>query len=215
MSKTEPTTPPPDRPAEYLSPYREALRQHGAGFRATLWGSREAQMLRFAVMCELVPFEGCSLLDVGCGHGDFAAYLHEAGVSFRNFIGIDAMADMIEHARERNLDRCRFHTADLLLDSSWLDTARADWITISGTLNTMESATAQRLVELCFRTAQQGVVFNFLSDRADPKWLAKDLKPARRFKTVQWLDWGLSLSPRVSFTQEYLDGHDATIVLRH
>ena len=30
-----------------------------------------------------------------------------------------------------------------------------------------------------------------------------------------WLDWALDRTSRVAFTQDYLDGHDATIVLRH
>lgn len=213
----EPTTPTDDRreTAAYLAPYRAALDRHGAGFRATLWGSRETQLLRFAVMCELAPLDGCTILDVGCGQGDFAVYLHDLGVRFRQFIGVDAMEDMIEQAKGRALERCRFSTADLLRDGSWLNAAGADWITISGTLNTMEEPTAQGLVETCFRAAQQGVIFNFLSNRAHEKWLEKNLAPARRFHTVRWIDWALTLSPNVSFTQDYLEGHDATIVVKH
>ena len=33
--------------------------------------------------------------------------------------------------------------------------------------------------------------------------------------TLAWLDWSLGLSSRVQFTQTYLDGHDATILIRH
>ena len=62
--------------------------------------------------------------------------------------------------------------------------------------------------------ATHGVVFNFLSDRCHERFADRDLTPARRFDTAAWLDWSLHQTPLVSFTQDYLDGHDATILLR-
>ena len=91
----------------------------------------------------------------------------------------------------------------------------ADFVCFSGTLNTMDDETARRLVLAGYEAAAQGVVFNFLSDRPHSKWEGRDLLPARRFDTVAWLDWVLDLGPRVSFTQDYLDGHDATVMVMH
>ena len=51
------------------------LETHGAGFGATLWGSRNAQVTRFDVMIDMTTFAECRVLDVGCGPGDFAAHL--------------------------------------------------------------------------------------------------------------------------------------------
>ena len=61
----------------YLQPYREAVERHGPSFEATLWHSVEAQALRFDVMIGLVDLDGRSVLDAGCGQGDFAARLLE------------------------------------------------------------------------------------------------------------------------------------------
>lgn len=199
----------------YLDPYREAVAKYGPGFFATLWGSREAQQLRFDVMIDLAGLDGCTILDIGCGHGDFAVRLLERNIAFTRYLGIDAMPEMIEAARGRDLARCMFEVADPIADPSILAREQPDFACISGTLNTMDDETAQSLVRRAFDGAAQGIVFNFLSDRADDAWLGKDLTPARRFDTVSWLDWGLSLSARVSFTQDYLDGHDATMLIRH
>ena len=38
---------------------------------------------------------------------------------------------------------------------------------------------------------------------------------ATSIDTVAWLDFALGLGSRVSFTQDYFDGHDATILVRH
>jgi SAM-dependent methyltransferase len=206
----------PDRAEKsYLKPYRDAVDRFGPGFEATLWNSREAQRLRFDVMADLAGLEGRTVLDVGCGHGDFAARLLERGIGFARYAGLDALPEMIEHATRRGLARCQFRSADAVADPSVLAAERADYICMSGTLNTMEETTARRLVVDAFAAAGRGVVFNFLSSRPGGEWNARDPAPARRFDPLSWLAAALALSPRVAFTQAYLDGHDATILVEH
>jgi SAM-dependent methyltransferase len=200
---------------EYLEPYRRAVQRHGASFEATLWGSREAQVLRFDVMIDMVGLDGTSLLDIGCGKGDFAARLLERAVAFDRFTGYDALPEMVAAAAARALDRCAFEVRDAVADPGCLAGPSADYICFSGTLNTMQGGQARALVAAAFDAAAQGVVFNFLSDRPDARWAARDLGPAHRFDTVKWLDWAMGRTPKVAFAQDYLDGHDATIVMRH
>ncbi len=202
--------------SEYLDPYREAVEQFGPGFPATLWMSREAQQLRFDVMIEMTDLTDRVILDAGCATGDLAEYLIERGVEFKRYVGIDAVPELIEAAKQRDLATAatEFHLADLIHNPSSLQQHEPDWVCISGTLNTMEEATARRLVSAAFDAAKQGLVFNFLSDRAPPHYLNRDIGPSRRFNTLSWLDWAMSRTSLVSFSQEYLEGHDATIVMR-
>ncbi len=199
----------------YLKPYQEAVKRHGSSFEATLWGSRSAQLLRFDIMIDLAGFEDCTVLDIGCGQGDFAARIIENQIPYKRFIGIDALPEMIEAASARNLARTEFHVKDILMDMDALGIGAPDYICFSGTLNTMEEDTARNLILAAFQAAAQGVVFNFLSNRHHARWADRALSPARRFDTVAWFDWAMTLSSRVSFTQEYLDGHDATILINH
>jgi SAM-dependent methyltransferase len=197
----------------YLQPYRQAVEQYGAGFEATLWHSAEAQTLRFDVMIGFTHLEGRTVLDVGCGPGDLAARLLERQVAFARYIGVDAVGEMIEAARGRGLERCEFVCGDAVADPALLSGGDPDYAFISGTLNTMNERTARRLVGAAFGAAARGVAFNFLSSRAHPRWRKRDTSPARRFDPVRWLDFALGLSSRVTFTQAYLDGHDATILI--
>lgn len=199
----------------YLQPYREAVQRFGAGFEATLWTNREAQVLRFDVMIDLAGFEDCVILDAGCGQGDFAARLLERNVPFSKYIGVDAMPQMIEAAERRAMPRCEFAVGDVLADPSVLSRGAPDYVCISGTLNTMDEDSARGLVGTAFEAAAQAVQFNFLSNRAHARWADQDPSPARRFDPVWWLDFCLTLSSRVSFTQAYFDGHDATIMVQH
>jgi len=200
---------------QYLSPYREAIQRFGPGFEATLWHKRESQVLRFDVMIDLVDFTGCAVVDAGCGQGDFARHLLDRDVPFARYVGIDAIDEMVQQAQLRDLPQCRFVTGDFVRDVSVIAAAQPDYVCLSGTLNTMDDDMARRLIRGAYDAAAQGVVFNYLSDRPHARFRGRDLTPARRFDTMAWLDWAFELSSRVAFTQEYLDGHDATILIRH
>ena len=204
-----------DHKQPYLQPYRKAVEKFGPGFEATLWGTKEAQQLRFEVMIELAGFEECVILDAGCGQGDFGSYLLERDVPFARYVGVDAMEEMIQTAIERGLPRCEFLVANFVSNPDIMKQVEADFVCLSGSLNTMDDDMARKLIQAAYEASAQGVIFNFLSDRPHPKWVDKDLGPARRFDTKAWLDWALGMSSRVSFTQDYLDGHDATIMIRH
>ncbi|MBX3374806.1 MAG: class I SAM-dependent methyltransferase [Phycisphaeraceae bacterium] len=204
----------PQEPS-YLAPYAAAIRASGAGFQATLWRSREGQRRRFEVFTDFVDFGGATILDIGCGPGDFAAYLLEAGVAYRSFFGVDALPEMVAAATARRLDRASFHAGDPVADPDALDGFAPDWVTCSGALNTLDEPVAVALLDRLFARGAQGLIFNFLSDRPHPQGTAGPPAPARRFSTIRLLDHALARTCRVAFRQDYLDGHDATIAMWH
>ena len=168
-------------------------------------------MLRFKAMCDFVDFKDCSILDVGCGIGDFAEYLLKRDIYFSAFHGVDAMEAMIETATKRGLTKTTFATGDVLKTADPFQ--GYDWITFSGTLNAIDESTAMKIIDDAFAASSKGVAFNFLSNQSgrDPK--KEDLSPATRFDTIAWVKHALAHTPCVDFTQSYLQGHDATIVL--
>ena len=193
-------------------PYQDAVEQFGGTFDATLWRSREGQTVRFKTFCDFVDFNNTSILDVGCGLGDFASYLIEGGISFDRFHGIDAIEEMIVSANYRNLSNCTFETIDVV---SHPESMRGfDWLTLSGTLNAMEEHKAVAIIDAAFDASACGVAFNFLSDQCGRTPSEEVLHPASRFNTNGLLAHAFQLTPFVEFTQTYLAGHDATIVLR-
>jgi tRNA (uracil-5-)-methyltransferase TRM9 len=58
-----------------------------------------------------------SILDLGCGNGQLAAYLTERG-HIGNFLGIDAAQNLVDIARQLGLPKAKFLQADLT-SSSW------------------------------------------------------------------------------------------------
>jgi SAM-dependent methyltransferase len=196
----------------YLKPYQDAAKEFGGTFKATLWRSTEGQQLRFKAFCSLVNFDHSSILDVGCGIGDFAQFLLTEDVRFKLFHGVDALDEMIQTAITKNLPKTTFSTEDVLLNP--LPSGDYDWITYSGTLNTMPEKRAMDLIDTSFKKASIGVIFNFLSNQSHRDENKEDLGPARRFNTVKWLQFALSKTPLVAFNQAFLKGHDATILMK-
>ena len=162
-------------------------------------------------MCNGIDFSDMSILDVGCGLGDFADYLIDHQISFASFQGIDAMEQMISEANNKSLPRCTFSIGDVIENEGLLQ--GFDWITMSGTLNAMPQSLAMELVSKAFSACTIGVAYNFLSNQCKHN-LEEDLTPASRFDTVQMLEQAFKLTRNVTFDQSYLDGHDATIILK-
>ena len=64
------------------------------------WRHAESQRLRFEVIAQAADFNGCSVLDLGCGTGDLNVCLDECFTDLR-YLGIDQMPEFIEAARVR------------------------------------------------------------------------------------------------------------------
>ena len=57
--------------------YEKNARKYKNTFKSVAWGSRKSQKRRFEILSQIANLEGHSLLDVGCGPGDFYGWLKE------------------------------------------------------------------------------------------------------------------------------------------
>ncbi|MEE9211996.1 MAG: methyltransferase domain-containing protein [Phycisphaeraceae bacterium] len=198
----------------YLQPYREAAKRHGSDFAVTLWANRKSQELRFDVFRQMCFLTGKRILDAGCSRGDFAAFLLKRDVAFEHYVGIDALAEVIDYAAGRGLPRCEFRCGDFVTQPELLSIGKPQVICISGALNTMTDEQVRTVLGSAWAAAGETLLFNFLSDRAQ-----RDAPPqdafARRLNTLDMLDWALGRTWHVVFRQDYFkSGHDATILMR-
>lgn len=211
----------PPGPA-YLRPYARAAKVHGSGFGTLLWQSAEGQAARFEVIAGFVDPATRIIADLGCGRADLLAYLVDSGRPPLGYIGVDGIPEMHAAAdayiREHAIPGARSILADFVADTAVFDTLvrdhRADALVFSGSLNTLDQADAQALLERAWAALLPAglLVFNFLSDRF-PRRGVEEMGPARRFDTLAMLGWALERSPLVRFRHDYLGGHDATIAI--
>ncbi len=197
-----------------MRPYQESVREHGTSFDVTLWASPHTQVRRFEVFIDTIPLAGKRILDAGCSRGDLAAFLIKSNVSYDRYIGVDALCQVIDYAKKRNMPRCEFHCGDFVADPAVLSIGDPEVICISGALNTMTDKQAMGVLESAWATTSEALLFNFLSDRAG-RGAPLQTGPARRLNTLKLLDWAMRQTWAVAFRQDYFrHGHDATILLQ-
>lgn len=196
----------------YLRPYARAVAEHGRGFESLLWSSRRAQERRFEVLLEVLGPErlrGARIVDLGSGHGDFAAFLAAAGVEVGEGIGIEAIDETREEASRRAPHGWRFVDGDFVADRDLLASLVPDWTICSGSLNSLPPRLARRVLRRAFEASRRGVAFNVLSSRGD----VQADGPATRFDPASLLRLALRLTPRVALRHHELGGADATFLL--
>lgn len=151
--------------------YEGRLRAHGATAPGVGWKDLDSQVLRFRQFDGLVGlsrFE--SVLDYGCGTGDYLTYLRESGFTGR-YCGFDISETMIETARQRHSGSVR---SRFVYDESALECASA--VIGSGIFNVKgESSpmTWRRYIEdtlgRMWDLSTEAMAFNVLSLVSDPE----------------------------------------------
>lgn len=149
--------------------YRQLFRAYGRCPRALDYGDKETQDRRFAVLAEILPPENaCTVLDVGCGFGDFNSYLLGRGTKV-SYSGIDVIPEFMDIARHTYPD-AKFFLGDFM-ETDFLE--KYDYVVCSGTLNLLLDSSpgwTKAMIERLFASAKRGVAFNMTSIYTDPAY---------------------------------------------
>ena len=193
--------------------YSSRLAEHGPTARGVDWNGPESHELRHRQFLRLVDDPTASVLDLGCGFGDFVRFLRESGHRGK-FVGYDIAPTMIEEAR-------RLHGQGL--DRTWHVGAapdeQADFAIASGVFNVRGNLSDEvwmsyvhETVDVLARTARRGFGFNVLTLSSDPDRRRPELYYA---DPTAMLRWCLSRYGRcVALLQDY-GLYEFTIIVRH
>ncbi|WP_170294580.1 methyltransferase [Roseospira navarrensis] len=151
-----------------ITHFSRLLMRHGRSHAALEWNSRESQERRFAVLAEAGLRSGETLLDVGCGIGDFVDWLARHGMDL-GYCGLDLTPAMIEHATAR-YPTLAFRQGCLLGDPAPdLPQDTFDWVVASGVFahrRDEPDAYMKALTMAMLARARKGVAINSLSLKA-------------------------------------------------
>ena len=146
--------------------YNERLDSHGNSIEALASGTKERRNIRFQILQEVGITTGDSVLDIGCGFGDFYGYLQDKGLEV-DYVGYDINSRIVEAAREK-FPGADFKVKDVLEENY----PTFDYIVSSSTFNLPlknhgNYNIVKSLLETTYEHASEGVSIDFLSSYVD------------------------------------------------
>lgn len=190
--------------------YANKLKEHGATPKGVDWSGEEGQMLRFTQLSRILPQQGFSVADVGCGYGALLHYLNNNFADFQ-YLGFDISPEMIRVAKGRATSNARF------VEGSRVGEV-VDYCVASGIFNVkldIEDADWQKYVESCVEdlaaSSLRGFAFNCLTSYSDEDRKRADLYYA---DPCYWFDrCKRRYSRNVALLHDY-DLYEFTIIVR-
>jgi SAM-dependent methyltransferase len=103
--------------------YDWSLKKFGPGPKALLWWDYRSMAIRFRELVRLVPVEGKTIMDAGCGLGDLLPYLYAKSVDFR-YVGYDIKPEFIVEAKKH----FRLGLYDVVISSGVMNGNVKNWL---------------------------------------------------------------------------------------
>jgi SAM-dependent methyltransferase len=137
--------------------YKNALKKYGRSAKGLNWHDDYSQIKRFEVLHEMIKEdlkEGDSLIDAGCGFGDFYHFINPlCKIRYR---GYEIVEENIAIAKEHT--KQKIEHKDILKDPL----EKADFYIASGSMNILSRFETYLFIERCFEQSQKGFAFNLL-----------------------------------------------------
>jgi len=138
--------------------YTSAIEMYGTTAKGVNWHSKESQKIRFDIILKILPqnLDSFTLVDAGCGFGDFYLYLQKKKRVPKEYIGIDTVLDMYSIASEQT--GCEILLADICKD----EIPQADYYICSGAMNVLQTFETHLFIQNCYEACKIGFIFNIL-----------------------------------------------------
>lgn len=157
----------PEEKEATIRRYEERLEKYGVSAKALGWRDEEQQYMRFVALAAIGDLNNCSILDVGCGFGDFYDFLKQKGLNVQ-YTGYDISSKLVEIARQKHPE-ATFEVRDILEEES---NEKFDYVVSSGIFNARLSDNEgflRRMLKRCFELCNIGAAINMMSSYVDYK----------------------------------------------
>ena len=157
----------PDDVNQVIQRYQRRIAEHGATFASLNSGSEEKQAIRQSVHASALRGERPSILEIGCGLGDFYKYLITQGRDC-SYDGYDIVPEYITEC-QRVYPQSKFEVRNIFLDGI---EGSYDTVVMSQVLNNRYQKSdnmqvMQRALELAFEHTRVSVSVDMLSTYVD------------------------------------------------
>lgn len=186
-----------------LQRYSARFQTHGGDVKSLGWGSADQQQLRFEQTLLADP-GGKSVLDIGCGFGDYYDFL-QGRVDLKSYTGWEINPDLLGVAKTRHTNApARFEAVNLLDAPQGI---QADVGVMLGLLNYRLRSDEENLnysktlIEKAFDRVGELLIVDFLSTHLTPGYPPESW--VFYHNPAQMLGYALTLTPRVILHHNY------------
>ncbi len=179
--------------------YQKKYDKYGVDPRSLQWHQKGAAHQRFRQFWAEIDFSNKSVLDIGCGFGEFGKFLLKRYQKV-SYTGVDIVPEFIDEARKL-VPKGMFITGDFFAESH---DEKFDVVVASGVLNSNVPNNLEwrkNSIDIMFKSAKKVLAFNMLGAHPQPEtpkesnvWYADSL---------DILDHCLSLTRRVILRHHY------------
>lgn len=179
--------------------YNDLALKHGISSSAVAMDNQETQYERFREIYRLFDtLLTNSVLDVGCGNGEFLQFLLNMGWTGK-YVGVDINDSLLDQARIR-FPGFEFKKIDIL---NAKDSYRADYVIQSGIFNFDMGQTlewVQEFVKMMYGRSDKAAIFNAISDHVETRYEGMFYLPVEKM-----FDYSVrNLSPKISINHHFL-----------
>ncbi|MDD5433312.1 MAG: class I SAM-dependent methyltransferase [Candidatus Pacebacteria bacterium] len=184
--------------------YTGRLEKLGSSIKTLGWDNKENQWKRFASLVEILDLSSQSIVDIGCGFGDFLTFLQEKKIKFSSYIGIDINEDLLKVARAKH-PGFRFTCRNVLLNPP--KKKLADIGFAFGILNLNHKGSpdnyeyAQDFIKKIFDLCKKVLVVDMLSANLDKSYPKEDF--VFYYEPQKMLDFSFTLTKNVVLKHDY------------
>ncbi len=140
--------------------YQKKIQEYGATPQGLAWNSIKTQEKRFSIINLLLgDIKEQTLVDAGCGFGDFYLYLKRYNNLPFKYIGIDLLDEMVRIASKRT--NTKIIRRNILSQTIPI----ADWYIASGSMNLLSYEQSSIFIKRCYEHSKKGFIFNILEGR--------------------------------------------------
>lgn len=179
--------------------YKYAIKKYGISAKGVHWNSKYSQYKRFEVLTSFikVKIKYSTIVDAGCGFGEYYNYLFDNNLEPKSYIGLDCEEDMISLASKRFIDT-KFYVKNILENKLPI----ADYYICSGAMNILEEKEVFIFIKNCFEVSKIAFIFNFLIN-----------DPLTKVHIDDVLNYCKKLSLEIQIKENYLD-NDISILMK-
>jgi len=171
--------------------YQNAYKKYGQTPKGLNWTNKHSQQIRFELIAQYLKKLSShkdSLIDAGCGFGDFYHYLVKERI-FVKYMGYDILEKFVNIAKEKTKQPIMIK--DILTDP--LD--EADFYVASGSLNILTPFETYLFIKRCFAHSKKAFIFNMLEGSYHDKYNLVNKKDI--------LEYGKELGAKVTIQSGY------------